>query len=225
MSEKKTLTTSQIAEMCGVTSRTVNRWVRAGYFPSAQRAPGRTSPYRIPKDEVETFIAQMSARVKRHYKSRLISQLEAELDHPDQQGVLAALAETLRQFEEQQEQKRVLFALIVEDDPDAGDIFEFALRTAGFTPAVVKSGKTALGWLASMVPDILILDLHLPDIPGIEVLRHMQADPRLADVPVIVATAHPELAERIEDQANLVLIKPVRYNVLQDQAVELAQGE
>lgn len=225
MSKKETLTTSQIADMCGVTSRTVNRWVRAGYFPGAQRGPGRTSPYRIPKEEVETFIDRMSARVKRHYKSRLISQLETELDHPDQQGVLAALAETLRQFEAQQKQKRVLFALIVEDDPDAGDIFEFALRTSGFTPAVVKSGRTALGWLASMVPDLLILDLHLPDIPGIEVLRQMRADSRLTDVPVIVATAHPELAEQIEDQANLVLIKPVRYNVLQNQAIELTKEE
>ena len=93
MSERETLTASQVAEMCGVTARTVNRWVRAGYFAGATRAPGRTSPYRIPKDEVDSFIAQMSERVALHYRDRPVTGLQEHLSQPDQRAVLAALAE------------------------------------------------------------------------------------------------------------------------------------
>jgi excisionase family DNA binding protein len=222
MSEPETLTASQVAEMCGVTARTVNRWVRAGYFAGATRAPGRTSPYRIPKDEVESFIAQMSERVALHYRDRPLAGLQEHLSQPDQRAVLAALAETLQQLEEQQLHKRMPVALVVEDDVDAGDIFEFTLKTAGFTPAVVRSGETALKWLASLTPDILVLDLHLPDVPGTEILQRLRADSRLETVPVIVVTAHTELAESVEHEVELVLIKPVRYEELQDSATELA---
>jgi len=222
VSKLEALTPSEVAEMCGVTARTVNRWVRAGYFPGTLKAPGRTSPYRIPKDEVENFITQMSERVALRYGSR--TELEERLGQPDQRAVLAALVETLQQLEEQQLHKRLPVALIVEDDADAGDIFEFTLKTAGFTPAVIKSGETALKWLASLTPDILVLDLHLPDIPGTEILRRLRDDPRLERVPVIVVTAHTELAEEVENEVELVLIKPVRYTELQDRATELAAG-
>ena len=115
------------------------------------------------------------------------------------------------------------FALIIEDDPDAGIIFELTLEMAKFTPVVVESGKAALEWLASMMPGIIILDMHLPDVPGMEVLRQMRADPRLAAVPVIVATAHTEMAECVKQEADLVLTKPVRYDVLWCKVAELTR--
>jgi excisionase family DNA binding protein len=196
MSEKKTLTTPRVAEMCGVTTMTVTRWIKEGYFPGVQKGLGKTSPYRIPQDEVEAFT---------------------------QRATLAALTEMLQQSEERR--PKGAFALIVEDDADAGGIFEFTLQAAGFATRVVKSAGEAFTWLASIVPDVIVLDLHLPDMPGTEVLRRMRANPQLADVPVIVATAHPEMAEEIEDEVELVLIKPVRYNVLQDKAVELTGAQ
>ncbi|HEC35368.1 MAG TPA: DNA-binding protein [Anaerolineae bacterium] len=52
------LTASQVANMCGVSSRTVRRWVRAGFFPGTKRGLGKTSPYRIPREAVESFIAR-----------------------------------------------------------------------------------------------------------------------------------------------------------------------
>ena len=74
------------------------------------------------------------------------------------------------------------------------------------------------------MPDVIVLDLHLPNVPGTEILRQIRSDPRLAAVPVIVATAYPQMAESIEEKADLVLIKPVRYNVLQNKAVELTEA-
>jgi len=52
------LTVSEVADMCGVSPRTVRRWVRAGFFPGVKRGLGKTSPYRIPRDAVEKFIAR-----------------------------------------------------------------------------------------------------------------------------------------------------------------------
>ena len=76
-----------------------------------------------------------------------------------------------------------------------------------------------------MLPNLVILDLHLPDMPGINILRKIRSTQWLAGVPVIVATAHPQMAEVIDEEADLVLIKPVRYRVLQDKAVELARQD
>ena len=230
MSEKKILTTPQVAEMCGVTTMTVTRWIKEGYFPGVQKGLGLTSPYRIPADEVEAFIERMSQGLQeqwlenqRRAREQEAASLASQPGQPPQPATLAALAEALQRIEGRR--PKGAFALIVEDDLDAGGIFEFTLQAAGFATSVVKSAHEAFTWLASVVPDVIVLDLHLPDVPGVEVLRRIRANPQLADVPVIVATAHTEMAEEIEDEVELVLIKPVRYNVLQDKAVELAKTQ
>ena len=61
-----------------------------------------------------------------------------------------------------------------------------------------------------------MLDLHLPDVPGAETPQGMRAASWLEAVPVIVVTAHTELAEKVEDEVELPLIKPVRYDELQE---------
>ena len=69
MSEKETLSTTQVAQMCGVTDETIRRWIRQGRFPGAYRGLGVTSPYHIPREEVEAFIAQrLEERGAEHFK-------------------------------------------------------------------------------------------------------------------------------------------------------------
>ncbi|RLC66969.1 MAG: hypothetical protein DRI48_03495 [Chloroflexi bacterium] len=59
MSEKEEMIlTSQAARMCGVSDETIRRWIRQGRFPGAYRGLGITSPYHIPRREVEAFIAR-----------------------------------------------------------------------------------------------------------------------------------------------------------------------
>jgi len=52
------LSVTDVAEMCHVAPRTVRRWLKEGEFPGTRRGLGKTSPYRIPRDEVEAFIAR-----------------------------------------------------------------------------------------------------------------------------------------------------------------------
>ena len=75
-----------------------------------------------------------------------------------------------------------------------------------------------------MAPDLVILDLQLPDITGVEVLRHIRSTLNLTDLPVIVATAYPDMAVDIQDEVALVLEKPIRFEVLQKKAMALARA-
>jgi DNA-binding response OmpR family regulator len=112
-------------------------------------------------------------------------------------------------------------ALIVEDQNDVSVIFAEALRAAGFEAQAVRTGDAALAWLSSNTPDVVVLDLNLPRVPGEEILNHIRADARLANTTVIVASAYPSLAESVRDEADWTLIKPVSFGQLRDLAATL----
>jgi DNA-binding response OmpR family regulator len=114
-----------------------------------------------------------------------------------------------------------LFALIVEDETDLAIIFSKALQEAGFETQIVRAGDTALMWLSSTAPQIVVLDLHLPRVSGEEVLEQIRADERLAATKVIIATADPRMAETLQDRADLVLLKPIGFSQLRDLAARL----
>jgi CheY-like chemotaxis protein len=65
---------------------------------------------------------------------------------------------------------------------------------------------------------VVILDLHLPEVVGTDLLRQIRSDPRLNDTWVIVASADPRMAEMLRDVADLVLIKPTTYSQVRDLA-------
>jgi DNA-binding response OmpR family regulator len=109
-------------------------------------------------------------------------------------------------------------ALVVEDEYDISLIFARALQSAGYETEIVRSGDTALTWLRAATPNLVILDLQLPRVPGTQILHYIRTDPRLADIRVIVATAHPNIAAALQDRADWVLIKPVNFGQLRDLA-------
>jgi CheY-like chemotaxis protein len=105
-----------------------------------------------------------------------------------------------------------LLALVVEDHVDSAIIFSEAVKRAGFDVETIRDGKAALERLAAVVPDIVVLDLNLPFVSGIDILHQIRSDPRLTKTRVVVVTAHDEMANSIQDQADLVLIKPVTFS-------------
>jgi len=112
-------------------------------------------------------------------------------------------------------------ALVVEDDPDIKTVFSEAMKAAGFQTEVIGSGAKAVAWLAVKVPDVIVLDIRLPYVSGVEILRQIRADPRLVETRVIVTTAYPESATFLQEQADLVLIKPININQLRELAIRL----
>ncbi|MGC9334646.1 MAG: response regulator, partial [Anaerolineae bacterium] len=102
--------------------------------------------------------------------------------------------------------------------------FAEAAQEAGYSTEIVRSGDGALNRLAVLVPDLVILDLHLPRVQGSEVLDHIRRDPRLSSTQVIVSTAHAGEAAMLQDKADLVLLKPIAYDQLRDLAARLNRG-
>ena len=98
--------------------------------------------------------------------------------------------------------------LVVEDDPEIADVLRRTLRAEGHEVRTAGDGEEALEAAAEFLPDLVILDLGLPKIDGVEVLRRLrEAD----DVPILVVTARSELEDRVEGLdlgADDYLVKP-----------------
>jgi CheY-like chemotaxis protein len=107
-------------------------------------------------------------------------------------------------------------ALVVEDDADLAAIFAEALQSAGFEPEVIRDGAVAQRRMKEVVPDIVILDLHLPNVDGSSLLHQIRADGTLKETIVIVSTADALMGEIYRDVADIVLIKPVSFTQLRD---------
>jgi len=115
-------------------------------------------------------------------------------------------------------------ALIIEDDEDLSTIFAEAVRAAGYEPEIIRDGETARTRLAESQPEVVVLDLHLPHVAGTSLLSQIRADPRLAGIRVVVATADPRMAELTRPQADIVLIKPISFSLLRDLTARLKTG-
>jgi two-component system phosphate regulon response regulator PhoB len=114
--------------------------------------------------------------------------------------------------------------LIVDDERDLVSLVDFNLRQAGFETMLANTGEQALSHLRRRVPDLVLLDLMLPDISGVEICRQIKSDPRTRHVPVIMLTAKGEEVDRVvgfELGAEDYVTKPfsVRELVLRVRAV------
>ncbi len=86
--------------------------------------------------------------------------------------------------------------LIVEDEESLARILSYALRAAGHIPLPAPTGHAAL-LAARAHPDLILLDLGLPDIPGDEVLRRLKREPATAHIPVVVVSGEPDAENRV----------------------------
>ena len=107
--------------------------------------------------------------------------------------------------------------LIVEDDPDIAQLVARYLDKAGFVTERAASGREGLQAIALKAPDLLVLDLMLPQVDGLEVCRLVRASEATAGLPIIMLTARAEESERIvglELGADDYLAKPFSPNEL-----------
>ena len=101
--------------------------------------------------------------------------------------------------------------LIVEDDSDIVDILSYNLKQAGLKVTSVPDGNSALAEVKKRLPDLILLDLMLPKVDGLEVCRLLKSESETKDVPIIMITAKGEEVDRIvglELGADDYIIKP-----------------
>ena len=107
--------------------------------------------------------------------------------------------------------------LVVEDDPDIAELVVRYLDKAGYSTMRVSSGRDALDSVRTKPPDLMVLDLMLPHVDGLEVCRLLRANEKTAGIPIIMLTARADESERIvglEIGADDYLAKPFSPNEL-----------
>ena len=117
-------------------------------------------------------------------------------------------------------------AFIVEDDRDIVALFRHVLDVAGYQTEIMLNGKEAMDRLEAFQPNIVLLDLQLPGMSGVEILTRMRADDRMRNIPVVVITAYPVYAASLPVEPDLLLQKPVDINQLSNlvQRLQATQG-
>ena len=101
------------------------------------------------------------------------------------------------------------FALLIEDDRDVAALFRHVLDMAGYDSENVYDGLEAMRRLSNLHPDVVLLDLQLPGMSGVEILQKMRADERMKTIPVVVITAYAYYAKSLPIEPDLFLLKPV----------------
>ncbi|MBZ0301246.1 MAG: response regulator [Anaerolineae bacterium] len=113
--------------------------------------------------------------------------------------------------------------LIVDDEPLTVEMLGTFLKVSGHEPIGALSFKQTWDRLAYEEPDVILLDIMLPDGNGLDICRQLRADPRWADVPVIMISAHapPMTAEAQAAGANSYLAKPIKLDALRNALQEV----
>ncbi len=87
--------------------------------------------------------------------------------------------------------------LLVDDEPDALDVLGFKLKEAGFAPIFAKDGTRALQAARDERPDLMVLDLMLPEVDGLEVCKILRRDAATAGMPILMLTARAAEMDRV----------------------------
>jgi DNA-binding response OmpR family regulator len=116
--------------------------------------------------------------------------------------------------------------LIIEDEEDAAELFAEMMRVSGFRVIKTSRSAPAITMMTVDKPDLVLLDIMMPEVSGLDILRQMRREPYLANIPVIVVTAKgmpADIKNGMEAGANTYLTKPVGFQELKE-AVERTLG-
>jgi CheY-like chemotaxis protein len=117
-----------------------------------------------------------------------------------------------------------LHVLVVEDDPETRHFYMGVLAAAGFSVTEAHNGFQAFDKATETLPDLILTDIAVPGLDGIELCRRLRADPRTSAVPLLAVTGYEDrhYPDRVtEAGADRVMLKPVQPHVLVDEVQRL----
>lgn len=121
------------------------------------------------------------------------------------------MLETIRLTDETPATSHVPVLLVADDDEDILMLVQLRLSRSGFEVVVARDGEEALRLVREHRPDLVVLDVMMPKVTGIDVVRALRADPETVDVPVILLTARSsetDVEEGIAAGADDYVVKP-----------------
>ena len=113
--------------------------------------------------------------------------------------------------------------LVVEDDRRMAQSLAAQIGVLGHTVAISYGPRMALQQLNEVIPDVIFMDINMPGIDGLEVLRFLRRDPMTKDVPVVIVSAEEQAESKkaaIEAGANYYIVKPPTLEEI-EKALEL----
>ena len=116
--------------------------------------------------------------------------------------------------------------MIIEDEEDAAELFAEMMRVSGYRVFKTSKSEPAIEMMTAEKPDIILLDIMMHEVSGLDILRAMRRDPALANIPVILITAKgmpADIKNGMEAGASRYITKPVGFLELKE-AVERALG-
>lgn len=111
-------------------------------------------------------------------------------------------------------------ALIIDDNRQTADALAQMLEVLGFEAQLAYGPSSGIALLGHLVPDLILLDINMPGIDGLEVLAYLRREPRLNAVPVIIVTSddQPETRRRaFQVGAQGFILKPVTLDVIESE--------
>ncbi|NLG72552.1 MAG: response regulator [Chloroflexi bacterium] len=114
--------------------------------------------------------------------------------------------------------------VVVEDEPDTAEMFAEMMRLSGYRVIKSYGGSPAINLITKEKPDAVVLDIMMPDLSGLDVIRQIRSNPEVAEVPVIVVSAKSlpsDVRYGLELGASVYLTKPVSYTDLKDAVEEV----
>jgi two-component system alkaline phosphatase synthesis response regulator PhoP len=117
--------------------------------------------------------------------------------------------------------------LVVDDEDDILDLLQYNLEQEGFEVVLARDGMEALSIAEEEQPDLIILDIMMPRMDGIEVCRRLRQDAQLRTIPILMLTAlsgEEEHVEGLDVGADIYLSKPISIPVLVSQSKALLRG-
>lgn len=118
--------------------------------------------------------------------------------------------------------------LIIEDEEDAAELFAEMMRVSGFRVLKTSNSAPAIAMMSAERPDVIILDIMMPEVSGLDLLRQMRRDPKLAGIPVVVVSARSmpaDIRSGMEAGASTYLTKPVGFLELREAVQRAITGE
>jgi DNA-binding response OmpR family regulator len=109
--------------------------------------------------------------------------------------------------------------VIVEDEPNTAEMFAEMVNVIGYRASKSLDGSRAIAMISEKKPAAVVLDIMMPDISGLDVLRYMRRDPRLEKIPVIIVSAKglpTDIQSGLDAGASRYLTKPVSFIDLRD---------
>lgn len=114
--------------------------------------------------------------------------------------------------------------LIVDDEVDTAEMFAEMMKVSGYEVLKSFGGKQAVGMISSRKPDVIVLDLMMPEFSGLDVLNFLRRDPRLDRIPVVIVSARnidEDIQKCLDAGASCYLTKPVSFEEIKE-AVEVS---